>query len=156
MVDFFVQNGGILFAVLGAILAAALSGVGSARGVGHVGQGAAAIVIDDPAKFGQSLILELLPGTQGLYGMIIAIIVMVTKFDMALPLQEGVRVFLSCLPIAIVGYASAIHQGNVAYAGLEILAKNESQSMKGVIYAVMVETYAILAFIISLIFVFAA
>lgn len=156
MVDFFVQNGGILFAVLGAILAAALSGVGSARGVGHVGQGAAAIVIDDPAKFGQSLILQLLPGTQGLYGMIIAIIVMVTKFDMALPFQEGVRVFLSCLPIAIVGYASAIHQGNVAYAGLEILAKNESQSMKGVIYAVMVETYAILAFIISLIFIFAA
>ncbi len=156
MVEFFVKNGGVLFAVLGAVLAAALSGIGSARGVGHVGQGAAAIVIDDPAKFGRSLILQLLPGTQGLYGMIIAIIVLVVKLNTNLDLQEGLRVCLSCLPIAIVGYSSAIHQGNVAYAGLEILAKNEAESMKGVIYAVMVETYAILAFIISLILLFAA
>lgn len=156
MMEFLNQYGGIIFSVLGAALAAALPGVGSAKGVGHVGQGASAIIIDDPAKFGRSLILQLLPGTQGLYGMIIAIIVMIFKFDAAMPLQQGLRVLFSCLPIAIVGYASAVHQGNVAYSGLEILAKNESQSMKGVIYAVMVETYAILSFIISLLFVFAA
>lgn len=152
LADLFGQHGGILFALGGAVLAVILPGIGSAEGVSHVGQGAAPIVIDDPAKFGKSLILQLLPGTQGLYGMIIGIIAM-TKFAPDLSLDSGIYIFLACLPIAVVGKLSALHQSKVVYSGLEILAKNESQSMKGVIYAVMVETYAILAFIMSLIFV---
>ncbi|MDY3987493.1 MAG: V-type ATP synthase subunit K, partial [Peptoniphilaceae bacterium] len=113
------------------------------------------LIIDEPEKFGKSLILQLLPGTQGLYGFIIAIIVM-TKLSVNMELVMGLRILFSCIPVGIVGYFSAIHQSRVSYAGVEILAKNEDQTMKGVIYAVMVETYAILAFITSLIFVILA
>lgn len=155
--NFMLENGGRLFAVLGAVLAAALPGVGSARGVGYAGEGAAAVTIADPSKFGKSLVLQLLPGTQGLYGMIIAIIVLTTNLGGGpIPLEQGVHIFLACLPMAIVGYASAIHQGKVAYAGLQILARKEDQFTKGIIYAVMVETYAILALIITIIFLNAA
>ena len=53
--------------------------------------------------------------------------------------------------IAIVGLHSAKSQGKVSAAAINILAKNEEHQTKGIIYAVMVETYAILAFVFSLI-----
>ncbi len=152
MTEFFLQNGGTIFAVLGIAVAVVFSGAGSAKGVGHVGQAAAAVVIDEPQKFGKSMVLQLLPGTQGLYGFVIGLIVMFSlspNMDMA----QGLRYLFACMPVGFVGYFSAIAQGNVAYSGIEILAKNEEQYTKGIIYAVMVETYAILAFIISLILV---
>ncbi|MDD7434186.1 MAG: V-type ATP synthase subunit K [Peptoniphilaceae bacterium] len=155
MFEFFQQYGGVICAVIGAAIAVTFAGMGSAKGVGYVGQATSALIIDEPEKFGKSLILQLLPGTQGLYGFIIAIIVM-TKLSANMELVMGLRILFSCIPVGIVGYFSAIHQSRVSYAGVEILAKNEDQTMKGVIYAVMVETYAILAFITSLIFVILA
>lgn len=71
-------------------------------------------------------------------------------------LAKGLHLLFACMPVGFVGYFSAIAQGNVAYAGIEILAKNEEQFTKGIVYAVMVETYAILSFIISLILVLQA
>ena len=55
---------GIVFALLGAVLAALLGGIGSAIGVGMTGQAAAGVVTEDPGKFGKVLVLQLLPGTQ--------------------------------------------------------------------------------------------
>ncbi len=152
MVEFMTQYGGLIFGILGAALAVSLSGMGSAKGVGLGGQAAAAVMVDEPEKFGKSLILQLLPGTQGLYGFVIAIMV-TTELNAQLDLQTGIAIFLACLPVALVGYYSAIHQGKVSVAGIQLLAKNEDQFTKGIIYAVMVETYAILAFISSLILV---
>ena len=60
---------GTSIAVLGAALAAILSGMGSAKGVGLVGQAGAGVITEDPTKFGKVLILQILPGTQGLYGL---------------------------------------------------------------------------------------
>lgn len=155
--EFWLNNGGNIFAVLGAVLAAALPGIGSAKGVSYAGQGACPITISDPSKFGKTLVLQLLPGTQGLYGMIVAIIVLTTRLGGdPLALDQGIRIFLACLPITLVGYSSAISQGKVAYSGMQILARNEEHFTKGVIYAVMVETYAILSLIISILFLTAA
>ena len=64
----FESIGGAAIAGLGAALAAAMAGIGSAYGVGIAGEAASALMIDEPAKFGKSLVLQLLPGTQGLYG----------------------------------------------------------------------------------------
>ncbi len=149
--NFFVEYGGFIFGVLGAALAV-LAGAGSAKGVGLVGQATSALVIDEPEKFGKSLILQLLPGTQGLYGFVIGIFI-TTKLSVGMNLQQGLSILFAALPIAIVGYFSALEQAKVAYSSVNILAKNEGQFTKGIIYCVMVETYAILAFISSLIFV---
>ncbi len=153
MGTFFVENGGILLGLLGAGLAVILAGLGSAKSVGMVGEAAAGVIIEEPDKFGKSLVLQLLPGTQGLYGFVIGLLAML-QLSAGMSLAAGGKIFFSCLPIAFVGYQSAIFQGKVAIAGINILAKNEEQQVKGIIYSVMVETYAILSFVISLMLLF--
>ena len=148
--QFLVQNGGIVMATLGAALATLLAGIGSAKGVGIVGEVATGLMSEEPEKFGKSLVLQLLPGTQGLYGFVIGILIWL-QLTPELPLEKGVAYFFVALPIAIVGYFSAKHQGNVAVAGMQILAKRPKEFMKGAILAAMVETYAILAFVVSFI-----
>lgn len=150
--EFVVEFGGVFFAGLGIAIAVFLSGIGSAAGIGIVGEAAAGLVIEEPEKFGKSLVLQLLPGTQGLYGFVIGLLVM-ARLDVGMSLGEGLYLLAACLPIGFVGWKSAISQGRVSAAGISILAKNESQTTKGIIYAVMVETYALLAFVISLILV---
>lgn len=150
--EFIVEFGGVFFAGLGAAFAVLFSGIGSAKGLSIVGEAASGIIIEEPEKFGRSLVLQLLPGTQGLYGFVIGLLVL-GRLDVGMSLAEGLFIFASCLPIAFVGWQSAIAQGKTAAAGISILAKNEEHSTKGIIYAVMVETYALLAFVISLILV---
>ncbi len=153
MGTFFVENGGVLLGLLGAGLAVILAGIGSARGVGMVGEAAAGVIIEEPDKFGKSLVLQLLPGTQGLYGFVIGLLAML-QLSAGMSFLAGGKILFSCLPIAFVGYQSAIFQGKVATAGINILAKNEEEQVKGIIYSVMVETYAILSFVISLMLLF--
>ena len=136
----FQQYGGVVFGVLGAALAVLLSGIGSARGVGIAGQAAAGLVIDEPEKFGKAMVLQLLPGTQGLYGFVIGLFIM---------FRLSPEMTIAGLPVGFVGLRSALYQGQVAVAGINILAKNETHQTKGIILAVMVETYAILAFAMS-------
>ena len=145
----FGEQSGLIFAALGAAVAVFLSGVGSAKGVGMVGEVAAGLMAEEPEKFGKSLVLQLLPGTQGLYGFVIGLMVL-GRLNPQMSIAEGIYIFIACLPIAIAGYGSAIFQGRVAASGISLLAKNEEQSTKGIVYAVMVETYALLAFVVSI------
>ena len=147
--QFLVQNGGIVMATLGAALATLLSGIGSAKGVGIVGEVASGLMSEEPEKFGKSLVLQLLPGTQGLYGFVIGLMVL-GKLNASMTFQNGLGILMACLPVALAGYGSAIAQGRVAASGISLLAKNEEQNTKGIIYAVMVETYALLAFVVSI------
>lgn len=150
MISLAQADGGVVFAALGASVAVFLSGMGSALGIGIVGQAAAGLVIEEPEKFGRSLVLQLLPGTQGLYGFVIGLLVL-GRLDVGMGALEGLYILAACLPIGFVGWISGIAQGKAAAAGISILARNEEQSTKGIIYAVMVETYALLAFVVSLI-----
>ena len=145
---------GTTMALLGAVIAVALAGIGSAKGVGIVGQSAAGVVAEDPDKFGQALLLQVLPGTQGLYGLLIAFLVLlktgiVGGSAVDISLQAGIGIFLSCLPIGIVGLLSAIAQGRAASAAVNIIAKRPEQVSKGMTFAALVETYAVLALLIS-------
>ena len=146
-------NGGMAFAVLGIAVAVLLSGIGSAKGLSIVGQAAAGLVSEEPEKFGKTLVLQLLPGTQGLYGFVIGLLVLFSLGG-EVSVAKGLYLLFACLPVGFVGLGSAISQGKTAAAGVGILAKNEEQSTKGIIYAVMVETYALLAFVISLLLFF--
>ena len=152
LASYFGTYGGSFFASLGIALAVFLSGMGSALGVGSTGQAAAALLKEQPEKFVNALILQLLPGTQGLYGFAIGMMIFI-KIKPETALQHGVALFLASLPVAIVGFFSAKHQGRVATAGMQILAKRPEENTKGIILAVMVETYAILAFVVSLMMV---
>ncbi|MCB2292468.1 V-type ATP synthase subunit K [Clostridium algoriphilum] len=150
--DFFVKHGGYVFAALGMSLAVLLPGIGSAKGVGLVGEAAAGLTTEEPDKFGKALILQLLPGTQGLYGFVIGLMIL-PKLATAMTLDTGMYLFMASLPIAFVGLYSAVAQAKTSAAGIAILAKNPEHTTKAIILAVMVETYAILAFVVSIILI---
>ena len=141
---------GNTLALLGAAIAA-LAGIGSAMGVGIAGQAAAGVVAEDPKKFGKTIILQALPGTQGIYGLIIAFLIMV-KIGGAmvdLTIAQGAYFLAAGLPIGLVGIWSGIAQGKAAAAALQLTAKRPDQMVKGIIYTAMVETYAIFALLVS-------
>ena len=124
------ENGGVVFGILGAALAVLLAGVGSAKGVQMAGEAAAGLVIDEPEKFGKAMVMQLLPGTQGLYGFVIGLFIMF-KLRVDMSLVEGLYYVMVALPVGIVGLKSAAYQAKVAIAGINILSKNEEhQTMK--------------------------
>ena len=151
-------NWGIIFAAAGAAMAAAMAGIGSAIGVGMAGQAGAGVVSEDPDRFGSCLLLQLLPGTQGIYGLLIAFVI-ATKAGLlsggaaALTATNGLNLLLAAIPIAYGGLLSAIHQGRVAVSGINMIAKKPEEQGKAMLMTVMVETYAVLALLISFLLV---
>ena len=147
------QNGQLL-AGLGAVFAALFAGIGSAVGVGHAGQAGAAVIAEDPDQFGSVLVLQLLPGTQGIYGLLIGFVI-ASKANLlgagaAISPEAGMSLFL---PIAFGGLLSAIAQGKVAASGIAMVGKRPSEAGKAIIFTVMVETYAVLALLFSFLLV---
>ena len=145
---------GNVFALMGAAVAA-LAGIGSAMGVGIAGQAAAGVLAEDPKKFGKTLILQALPGTQGIYGLLMAFLIFIRIGLLGggmvdLTVSQGLYILASGIPIGLVGIWSGIAQGKAAAAGVMLLGKRSDQMAKGIIYAAMVETYAIFALLISI------
>lgn len=146
---------GIVYALLGAAVAVLLAGAGSAIGVGVAGQAAAGVVTEDPGKFAKVLILQLLPGTQGIYGLLVGFIVL-SKVGLLgggaaqISVQTGLMILAACLPIGVVGLISGMHQGKTAVASIGIVAKKPEQFAKSMLFPAMVETYAILALLICI------
>ena len=148
------MNWGAIWATVGAVCAALFAGIGSAIGVGITGQASAGVVSENPDLSGKCLLLQLLPGTQGIYGLLIAVVIALNSGLMsgdvsALTTTTGVRFLVAGLPIAIGGLVSAIYQGKVAVAGINMVAKKPTESGKGMVMAIMVETYAVLSLLIS-------
>lgn len=145
---------GQFFALLGAAVAA-LAGIGSAIGIGIAGEAASGVVSEDPNKFGQVLVLQALPGTQGIYGLLIAFIILLKVGLLGgdgmldISIAQGAFILAASLPIGLVGIFSGISQGKAAAAGIMLVGKKPSELAKGMIFAAMVETYAVLALLIS-------
>lgn len=150
MTEFIIQYGGLIFAVLGMALVVAIPGINSGKGVGMVGEATSGLMVDQADKFGKSLLLQMMPASQGLYGFVVAIMTL-GRLHVGMSLQEGLFILMACLPMAIVGGPTAIAQAKVAVNGVHLLARNENEMTKNIIYAVMVETYALLAFVSSII-----
>ncbi|HLB73070.1 MAG TPA: V-type ATP synthase subunit K [Sedimentisphaerales bacterium] len=148
---------GLALALTGAGMAAVLAGIGSAIGIGIAGRSAAGVLSEKPERYGQMFIMVVLPGTQGFYGFLAGFIVMqkLNFFgtggapDVSWPL--GLKILTACLPVAFAGLVSAIYQGKVCSAGILLTAKRPEMAFKaGVVYAVMVEVYAILGLLVTL------
>ncbi len=139
---------GLALAMVGALTAVLLGGIGSAVGVGLAGRTATGVLAEDPDKFGRLFLLVALPGTQGFYGFIGGLFIILKVGILGTPkpvsVVQGWQFFFAALPVAISGLVSGIHQGKVAASGVEMAAKQPEASMKAVIYAAMVETYAVL------------
>lgn len=149
---------GTVFAAAGAALAAGLAGGGSAMGVGIAGEAAAGVVSDDPDRFGSCLVFQLLPGTQGIYGLLIAFVISVKAGLLggggaAISATAGLNLFCASLPIAIGGLLSAVAQGKTAAAGINAIAKRPEEQGKAMLMIIMVETYAVFSLLMSFLLV---
>jgi len=148
-----VLTNGNFLAILGASVAA-MAGIGSAIGVAIAGEAASGVVAEDPKKFGSTLMLQALPGTQGIYGLLVAFIILnkiglLSGNMIELSAAQGGYILAAALPIGIVGILSAIYQGKVAATGIMLISKRPEEIAKAMVYAAMVETYAVLALLIS-------
>ncbi|HZK22378.1 MAG TPA: V-type ATP synthase subunit K [Oscillospiraceae bacterium] len=159
MLDMFVQWGGVVLVFFAAAIAVVFPGLGSARGIALVGQAASGLVSEDPSKFSKVLILQALPGTQGLYGFLTTILLLnqtglLGSEAASLDLSVGLKYLLAVLPITIVGYFSAVNQAKTSVTGVAIVTKQPEDSTKAVIFSAMVETYAVIALLTSLLMIF--
>ena len=155
LADFIELFGGTALAFLGAALAVGLCCVGSARGTGMAGEAATGLLSEAPEHFSKCLILQVIPGTQGLYGLVIWFFVLFVMGVFGggmqqLTVTQGLTVLVSCLPMAIGGYRSAVYQGRGAAASINIAAKQPNDWSKGIILCVVVEFYAILSLLASI------
>lgn len=150
--------GGLALALLGAGLAAALSGVGSTKGTGIAGEAGAGLLCEDPGKFGKVMILQVIPGTQGLYGLVVWFFAIFRMGLLSgtlpeLTVAQGMQYFVACLPMALGGLLSAIAQGRVAAASINLLAKKPDDWSKGMVLCITVEFYAILSLLASMLMI---
>ncbi|MFH1406531.1 MAG: V-type ATP synthase subunit K [Candidatus Omnitrophota bacterium] len=148
---------GLAIAMLGGALAVGFAGVGSAIGIQLAGSAANGVLSEDPDKFGTMILLVALPGTQGIYGFLVSFLV-IMKLGLltgSLPTLtdiQGLQILAACLPIALAGWISAINQGKVCAAGIGVAAKKPEAMMRALIYAALVETYAVLGLVASIFF----
>ena len=146
---------GLILAILGACLAVTLPCVGSAVALSEVGRSAAGLISEEPEKFGKALLLQVLPGTQGIYGFLAAVLVLqqVGLFgEQALEVSTvvGWQILLACIPITIAGLLSSIFQGKVSVSGISTLAKRPEEAGKAIILSAMVETYAVISLLLTI------
>lgn len=152
------DNLGLFFALLGAAIATFLAGTGSAIGVGKAGVAAAGVLAEDPSKFGKVLILQLLPATQGIYGLLVAFLILsnvgILGGSTDISAIKGLLYFAASLPIGISGLFSAKYQGQCCVASIGTVAKRPEQFGKVLLLPAMIETYAILALLVSMLAIF--
>ncbi|MGI5848463.1 MAG: V-type ATP synthase subunit K [Christensenellales bacterium] len=157
MADFLGEYTGMVISTLGAVIAALLAGIGSARGMNFVAQAAAGFVSEEPDRFGQALVLQLLPGTQGVYGLLVAFLILINNGVIGggqlISGAQGWIYFFGAMPAGFVGLFSAIYQGKAAVAGVNLLCKRPDEQGKAMMMPLMVETYAVFALLVSMLII---
>ncbi|OGC05196.1 permease [candidate division WOR-1 bacterium RIFOXYA12_FULL_43_27] len=148
---------GLALALAGVATAVFLGGIGSAWGVAIAGEAAGGVLTEDPEKFGRLLVMIALPGTQGFYGFLGGFYIMM-KIGLLTGLQTvspmiGLQLFFAALPVGVTGFVSAIYQGKAAAAAIYLIAKRPEEMGKAIIIPAMVETYAVIGLLATILMV---
>jgi len=141
---------GFQWAIMGAAIAFIGGGMGSAIGITYVSSVASGILVEDPEKFGSLLPLIAIPGTQGIYGLITAILVTFFFNLDKLSGHSGMLVFFACLPVGFVCCVSAIFQGLTAAGASGMVARRTEELGKAMVLPALVETYAVFALVLTI------
>ena len=142
---------GNVLAIVGAALAVMLTGIGSAIGMSWVQQAAAGVVSEEPEKYGKTLILQLIPSSNALYGFVVGFLIVsqILFAGMSYTVMEGLAIIGFCLPIAVVGLFSCLGQAKVCVSGITMVGKKAELSGRALTMAVFIELFALFALIIS-------
>lgn len=148
----FLAESGLFWAFLGASLAAILGAVGSSIGSGITGQAATGLAAERPELGMKAIILQALPGSQAIYGFVglFFVLYVVLADGTDITAVQGFQIFSACLPVGISGIFSALYQGKVLAGAMNMLAKNEGSFANAMIMGAIVETFAILGLLGSI------
>jgi len=148
---------GFAIAIAAAGLAAGLAASGASIGCGLAGEMAAGVLAEDPDKIGSMLVLQALPGTQAFYGLVTAILVLVRLQVFGgtplttITIEQGISVFGACIPVMFGEFISAIWQGRASVGAMGTVARRPDAFGKAVILPALVETFALLSLIGSIV-----
>ena len=147
---------GVILIFVGAAITALLGFIGSIFGMGFAGQAATGAVGEKPALFGKLLLMQALPGSQGIYGLVGAFLILSFSGVLGggaegITTEIGIQYLIAGLPIGIAGLLSGIFQGLVAASGVSLIARDEANTGRAVTLAAMIETWAIFGVLISFI-----
>lgn len=141
---------GYSIGILALALCMILCGTGSALALFKTGSAAAGVIGEDPKKYSKVFVLSVLPATQGIYGFVVALIGMSSLTSVDMTVAQGLAVLFATLPMTLVGLISAYFQGKTSISSIQAVAKEDSISGKMILFPAMVETYAILALVITI------
>ena len=148
---------GVGLVFVGAVISAVLGFIGSAVGMGFAGKAGSAVLSERPELFGRVLLIQALPGSQGIYGLVGAFLILNFAGLLGgeametISLAEGFQYLMVGVPIGLSGLISGIYQGSVSAAGMSLIAQNEALTAQAIILSAMVETWAIFGLLISFI-----
>jgi len=162
---YFVQSGAG-WAVIGAMLAVMFGGWGSAKGIRIAAGQAAGVLSEKPDLFGKLFALMVLPGTQGFYGLIIAILIAMQSGMMgmfaitALPPIKGIGLLAVGLCAGVVLWRSAVNQGEASASAInltsrqpDLTSRQPEQFGRALLMPALVETYAAVAVLAAILFI---
>jgi V/A-type H+-transporting ATPase subunit K len=143
------------WALLGGALAVAGGGVGSAMGITYASNMATGVLSEDPDKFAKMMAICVLPGTQGIYGFVAGFLTFFTYVNnLDKVMGKGIQVFAANLPVALVCLVSAIFQGLTGVGSIGLAAKQEEAFGKSIIFPALVETYAVISLVFTVLVLF--
>lgn len=148
---------GLALVFAGAVIAAVFGFCGSAIGMGLAGKAAAGVLGEKPQLFSKMLLMQALPGSQGIYGLVGAFLILnfsgILGGDGTAVISNvtGLQFLIAGIPIGIAGLLSGIYQGSVSAAGILLIAKDEANMGRAIVVSAMVETWAIFGVLISFI-----
>ena len=153
---FFESFGGLAIGFMGGALACGLACAGSAKGCGLAGEAGAGLLCEKPDAFGKVMIMQILPGTLGLFGLVVWFFALLQmgvfgggSDPTALSVADGLRVAAACLPVAIGCFLAGPAQGRVAANSISLIATRPEDWGKGILLCITVEFYAILFLLAS-------
>jgi len=141
----------------GAGFAFALAGIGSAWGIATASHQAAGVMREKPELFGRMLVMIALPGTQGFYGFISAILIMVQTGligggPLKISFATGLALFIVGLCQGLAQCITAIKQGEASAAGISLVGRRPEEAGKAILFPAFVETYAVVSLLATILF----
>lgn len=145
-------------AIIGAALAAGLAGIGSSIGVARVGRSGSGLVAEDSSQFGTILLFSALPGSQAVYGMLAAILILqntglLSGAPKFVSPEQGLILLAAGIPVGLTCLASGAMQGASIASGIQMIAKDKTKTGQVIILAAMVETFAIFGLLVTILMI---
>jgi V/A-type H+-transporting ATPase subunit K len=151
---------GSALVAIGAGVAIGFAGLGSGLGQGIAAAGGVGAVAEDKGMFAQGLIFSVLPETQAIYGLLIAILLMlgagILGASKNIAAATGIAAIGAGAAIGFAGLGSGMGQGITAASSVGAVVEDKDMFAQGLIFAVLPETQAIYGLLVAILIMLGA